>query len=90
MLDIRGRTFDGGAVETDDTNFTDCTFSSVELRYSGGEHPLFESCTFNGDVSWRFMDAGLRTVQFLQRIANDEGGQAFIADLFQPGKYFSE
>jgi hypothetical protein len=32
----------------------------------------------------------LTTVQFLQRIANDEGGENFIADLFQKGKYFTE
>jgi hypothetical protein len=85
-----GRTYDGEAVETDGTNFTNCTFNSVELRYGGGEHPLFESCTFNDNVSWRFTEAALRTVQFLQRIGNDEGGQAFIADLFMPGKYFTE
>jgi hypothetical protein len=90
MLDVRGRSYDGGIVETDGTTFTDCVFDAVELRYAGGEHPQFESCTFNGRMSWRFMDAGLRTVQFLQRIANDAGGQEFIADLFQPGKYFSE
>lgn len=89
-MNVIGRTYDGGAVETDGTSFADCTFKSVELRYSGGEHPLFERCTFDGDVSWRFLDAGLRTVQFLQRIANDDGGQAFIADLFQAGKYFTE
>jgi hypothetical protein len=90
MLHIKGRGFDGGAVETDDTKFTDCTFNSVELRYAGGEHPMFEGCTFDGEVSWRFMDAGLRTVQFLQRIGSGENGKAFIADLFQPGKYFTE
>ena len=90
MEDVTGETFDGVEVETDGKTFTGCTFTSTGLLYFGGEHPMFESCTFNGDVSWRFMDAGLRTVQFLQRIGNDEGGQAFIADLFQPGKYFSE
>jgi hypothetical protein len=89
-MDVMGRTYDGGSVETDGTKFTSCTFNSVVLRYSGGEHPMFESCTFNGDVSWRFTEAALRTVQFLQRIANDDGGQAFIADLFVPGKYFEE
>ncbi|MDB5691883.1 MAG: hypothetical protein JWO81_946 [Alphaproteobacteria bacterium] len=90
MQDVRGRTYDGGSVETDDANFTDCVFNTVELRYAGGEHPLFEGCTFNGATSWRFTEAALRTIQFLQRIANDEGGEAFIADLFQPGKYFVE
>jgi hypothetical protein len=90
MQQVIGRTYGGGSVETDGTNFTDCVFNGVELRYAGGEHPLFERCTFNGQVSWRFLDAALLTIQFLQRIANDEGGQAFIADLFQPGKYFVE
>ena len=89
-MDVTGRTYDGEAVETDGTSFTGCTFNSVELRYAGGDHPHFESCTFNGDVSWRFTEAALRTVQFLQRIGNDQGGRAFIADLFQPGKYFAE
>ena len=89
-MDVKDRTYEGGSVETDGNNFNGCTFDSVELRYAGGEHPFFENCVFKGSVSWRFTEAGLRTVQFLQRIANDEGGQAFIADLFQPGKYFEE
>ena len=89
-MDVRNRTYDGGSVETDGNAFTGCTFNEVELRYGGGDHPSFESCTFNGAVSWRFTEAALRTVQFLQRIGNDDGGQAFIADLFVPGKYFEE
>jgi len=89
-MDVKDRTYDGGPVETDGNKFTGCTFNAVELRYGGGEHPFFDSCAFNGAVSWRFTEAALRTVQFLQRIANDEGGQAFIADLFEPGKYFEE
>jgi hypothetical protein len=90
MPDVEGRTYQGGTVETDGTKFTDCTFDSVELRYGGGEHPVFERCTFNGGASWRFTGAGLRTVQFLQQIVNSDGGKDFIDDIFQPGKYFTE
>ena len=91
MQDVKGRTFDGGHVDTDDTNFTDCVFNQAELRYGGGAHPFFEGCTFNGEVSWRFTDSALRTIQFLQRIVNaEQGGEAFVADLFQKGKYFSD
>jgi hypothetical protein len=88
---VTGRTFDGQEmIETDGTTFTDCAINSAVLVYRGGEHPLFEKCSFGSEVSWRFAGAALLTVQFLQRIVNDEGGENFIADLFQKGKYFSE
>ena len=91
MQDVKGRTFDGGAVDTDDTNFIDCVFDQVELRYGGGTHPAFQGCTFNGGMNWRFTGAALKTIQFLQRVAsNEQGGEAFIADLFEKGKYFSD
>jgi len=91
MEDVTGRTFDGQEmIETDDKNFTDCIINSAVLVYRGGEHPLFERCAFGNDVSWRFLGPALLTVQFLQRIVNDEGGENFIADLFQKGKYFTE
>lgn len=88
---VTGRTFDGQElVETDYTTFTDCAFNSAVLFYRGGEHPFFERCSFGSEVSWRFAGPALMTVQFLQRIVNDEGGENFIADLFQKGKYFTE
>jgi hypothetical protein len=91
MKDVSGRTFDGGElVETDGTSFVDCTFNSAALVYRGGEHPYFDRCTFGADVSWRFLGPALTTIQFLQRIANDEGGEHFIADLFEKGKYFAD
>ena len=88
---VDGRTFDGGEmVETDGRAFTDCTFNSAVLVYRGGAHPFFERCTFGQDVSWRFRGPGLLTVQFLQRIANDAGGEHFIASLFEKGRYFDD
>jgi hypothetical protein len=91
MENVTGRTFDGQEmIETDDKTFADCVFNSAVLVYRGGEHPFFERCTFGSDVTWRFLGPALTTVQFLQRIANDEGGENFIADLFQKGKYFTE
>jgi hypothetical protein len=91
MGNLTGRTFDGQEmIETDDSNFTDCIFNSAVLVYRGGEHPFFERCTFGSGVTWRFLGPALLTVQFLQRIVNDEGGENFIADLFQKGKYFTE
>ncbi|HEX5184002.1 MAG TPA: hypothetical protein VFW19_12745 [Allosphingosinicella sp.] len=91
MENVTGRIYDGKAdVETDGMTFADCTFNSARLVYRGGEHPLFERCTFGGDVSWIFLGPALTTIQFLQRIANDDGGEHFIADMFQKGKYFAD
>ncbi|HXS49844.1 MAG TPA: hypothetical protein VN713_06930 [Sphingomicrobium sp.] len=91
MEEVSGRTFDGQAlVETDGKNFTDCRFNSAILIYRGGEHPFFDACSFERDVSWRFLGGALKTIQFLQRIANDEGGENFIADLFAKGKFFAD
>ena len=91
MEDVRGREFDGReTVETDGTSFTDCNFKSAVLVYRGGVHPFFESCTFGRDVSWRFLGPALTTIQFLQRIVNDEGGENFIASIFAKGKYFED
>ena len=90
MEEIRDRTYaDGEVVRTDGTSFIDCTFENATLAYAGGTHPTFEGCSF-GDVGWRFDDAGLRTVQFLQLINNSKGGRGFIDDLFQPGKLITE
>jgi hypothetical protein len=91
MEQVTGRTFDGKEmVETDGKTFTDCRFDSAVLVYRGGAHPLFERCSFGTEVSWRFLGPALLTVQFLQRIANDEGGEHFIASLFQKGIYFGD
>ena len=89
-MDVKDRTFDGGAVDTDGNDYTGCTFNSVQLRYGGGAHPSFDSCTFNGSVSWIFQGEAQRTIQFLQRIANDEGGEHFIADMFAKGKFYAD
>ena len=90
MENVTGETFDDVEVETDGKTFTDCTFNSASLLYTGGEHPLFERCKFNQDVSWNFHGPALRTIQFLQRINNDDGGEAFVADMFQQGKYYAD
>ena len=91
MEQVAHRTFDHGEfVETDGRTFTNCTFDSAALVYRGGEHPFFDSCTFGADVTWRFLGPALTTIRFLQRIANDEGGENFIANLFEKGKYFAD
>jgi hypothetical protein len=91
MTDVTNRIFDNGEfVETDGNEFTDCTFNSAALVYRGGEHPFFDRCSFGGEVSWRFLGPALTTIRFLQRIANDQGGENFIADLFEKGKYFAD
>lgn len=88
---MNGRAFEAGEmIDTDGKSFTECTFDSAVLVYSGGEHPFFERCTFNGSTSWRFRGPALRTVQFLQRIASDAGGENFIASLFEKGRYFGD
>jgi hypothetical protein len=87
MERVRNQTFNAGdMVETDGKHFSKCHFDGVQLRYSGGEHPNFEDCTF-ANVGWYFDGAALRTVQLLQVNANAEGGRALIEDLFRPGRY---
>jgi hypothetical protein len=91
MEQVIGRTFQGGEmVETDGTAFIDCTFDSAQLVYRGGEHPLFDRCRFGSNVTWVFLGPALKTIQFLQRIGNDQGGERFIADVFQKGKFFAD
>ena len=91
MEEVTGRSFGGGEmVETDGKTFTDCTFNSAQLVFRGGEHPFFERCTFGSDVSWRYLGPALKTIQLLQRIANDQGGENFIASLFEKGKFFAD
>ena len=90
MADVRGRTFTGGErVQTDGTSFIDCAFESASLRYGGGALPSFEGCSF-GETGWYFEDAALRTIQLLQAFANQEGGRAFVDDLFKPGNFIAE
>ncbi|HKR25375.1 MAG TPA: hypothetical protein VJS15_08965 [Allosphingosinicella sp.] len=90
MDEIKGRTYaDNEVVRTDDTRFVECNFENATLAYAGGVHPAFKDCTF-GDTGWRFDDAALRTVQFLQMINNSDGGRGFIEDLFQPGKFIAQ
>jgi hypothetical protein len=90
MEDVTGRTFGQELVETDGKSFTECTFNASGLVYRGGEHPLFERCAFEGGVSWQFLGPALKTIQLLQRIGNDQGGENFIASLFEKGKYFAD
>ena len=90
MEQVSGRSFSGEDVETDGKTFTDCSFKAAGLVYRGGEHPLFERCSFGPGVTWRFLGPALKTIQLLQRIANDQGGENFIADLFEKGKFFAD
>jgi hypothetical protein len=91
MEQVTGRTFGPQEmVETDGTEFTDCTFNASFLVYRGGEHPAFERCTFNGDATWHFLGPALKTIQLLQRLGNDHDGENFIAAIFQKGRYFAD
>jgi hypothetical protein len=91
MEQMTGQMFrNGEMVQTDGMAFVDCTFESAQLVYRGGEHPSFDRCRFGSDVSWHFQGAALKTIQLLQRIGNDEGGERFIADVFQKGKFFAD
>ena len=90
MEDVRGQTFTGGErVPTDGRKFIDCHFEKASLCYGGGEHPVFEGCGF-GEVGWYFEKEALSTIQFLQMIRNSDGGEAFIDDMFLPGKFIGE
>lgn len=89
MEEITGQSFTG-SVETDGKRFVDCTFTNAVLIYRGGEHPMFERCTFSGSIGWDFLGSAKTTIQFLQRIANDAGGDKFIARLFAKGHYLDD
>lgn len=89
MAEVRDRTFtDNAEVETDGTRFVGCRFDSATLRYSGGEHPLFENCSF-GDIGWYFAGPALRTIQLLQ-LLNSGSGSEFVKGLFAPDNYIEE
>jgi len=90
MEEVSDRTFGQESVETDGKSFTGCTFESTVLIYRGGPHPFFDRCTFGPNNSWSFLGPALKTIQFLQRIANDEGGENFVASLFEKGKFFAD
>ena len=91
MEQVTGRAFGPGEmVETDGTSFTDCTFDGAGLVYRGGEHPAFDRCTFTGQATWHFLGPALKTIQLLQRLGNDEGGENFIAAIFGKGQYFAD
>ncbi len=90
MAEIRDRTFtDGEAVEMDGNTFIGCTFGSATLRYAGGEHPLFENCSFDG-MNWEFTDAALRTIQLLQSLNIHGVGEEMVSLLFTPGNYIGD
>jgi hypothetical protein len=91
MEQVTGRTFDTGEpVDTDGRTFTECRFVSAALVYRGGDHPFFERCSFGTDVSWIFLGPALKTIQFLQRLANAAGGEQFIASMFEKGKFYAD
>jgi len=88
-MDVRDRSFEAGDVlHADGGRFIDCRFIGCTLAYSGGRHPIFENCRFD-DISWRFDGAALRTIQFLQNMNNSPDGAPFVAEIFEPGKYFN-
>ncbi|MBV9929617.1 MAG: hypothetical protein JO013_01575 [Alphaproteobacteria bacterium] len=90
MTDYANQNFAAGAeVETDGNALADCRFDAVTLVYRGGAHPQFDRCTFDS-CGWRFGDAALRTIQFLQQVNASPGGQDFLADIFRPGAYITE
>lgn len=90
MNEVRDRTYsDNLPVDVDGVRFVNCTFTAASLRYSGGEHPSFEECTF-GDIGWFFTGAALRTIQLLQAQNAEGAGAEMIANIFKPGNYLSE
>ena len=92
MAEYRNRSFSAAdTVETDGALFVQCVFDSATLKYSGGQHPSFDTCEFR-NVGWYFSDAALRTIQLLQQINNGggESGNKMIADLFKPGNLIGD
>jgi len=86
----RGETFTiGDTINCDGGAFVDCVFDGATMIYRGGAHPTFENCEVK-DLSWRFDGPALKTIQFLQTLGASSDGPAFIADLFQPGKYLTD
>ena len=90
MAETRNKRFaDGERVEMDGGHFIDCHFDRASLVYSGGDHPMFENCSF-GEVGWRFAGPALQTIQLIQAIGSSPNGRPFVEDLFAPGKILTE
>ena len=78
-----------GSVEIDGKHFVNCKLENVELRYAGGELPIFENCEA-ADITWYFQGPALRTIQLLQAQNYNGGAKELIDALFNRGIRLAE
>jgi hypothetical protein len=60
-----GASFNHQTIVLDGETYSDCTFTSCRLVYSGGEVPIFENCRFER-CEWKHDDASARTLSYLK------------------------
>lgn len=60
------KAFTGKTIIVDGEKYLDCEFRQCLLIYCGGELPQFDG-SFLNDCNWKFEDAALRTICFLQK-----------------------
>ncbi|HSH82748.1 MAG TPA: hypothetical protein VLA19_29805 [Herpetosiphonaceae bacterium] len=83
-MEFVDQVFEGGVVRLDFNRFVRCRFENCELVFSAVGPVSFEGCTFGNKVSWRFLDAAGRMLEFLHGMYNgtEEGGQQFVENVF--------
>lgn len=75
--------YNGGRVKLDNNSFTQCTFTDVELEYSGTGPVELNACNFN-NVKWIFSGPAENTLKFLQAMYSGmgEGGKQIVETTF--------
>jgi len=79
-----------GEVEIDGRRFVNCRLEGVQLRYSGGDLPVFENCEVADNISWYFQGPALRTIQLLQAQNHQGAAQPLIDALFNSNTVSTE
>ncbi len=67
MAIYRSERYSNQRVEVDGNQYEFCEFNSCQLVYSGGEKPVFRSCTFR-QTGLQLDGAAIRTAQYLQNL----------------------
>lgn len=83
LTEIRDQNLTGD-VDVDGKHFVNCRFAKVELRYGGGELPVFENCEID-EMSWFFHGAALRTIQLIRAQNQNGAAQEMIDIMFKWG-----
>jgi hypothetical protein len=77
-------TFDGGVVDVDGNDYTDCQFTGCTIRYSGGGPIKMDSCKFE-DCQFALDGAAANTISYLTGLHQGLGetGRDLVERLFE-------